>query len=40
MKQTSAQQKVVITAVMGLFFTVPLLMKVRKGPNMVSSATA
>ena len=25
---------------MGLFFTVPLLMKVRKGPNMVSSATA
>ena len=34
------KQHVAMTALIGLFLTVPLFTNSRKGPNMVSSATA
>ena len=39
-KQSWMKQHVAMTALIGLFLTVPLFTNSRKGPNMVSSATA
>ena len=39
-KQSWMKPQVAMTALIGLFLTVPLFTNSRKGPNMVSSATA
>ena len=39
-KQSCMKPQVAMTALMGLFLTVPLFTNSRKGPNIVSSATA
>ena len=39
-KQSWMKPHVAMTALIGLFLTVPLFTNSRKGPNMVSSATA